>query len=214
MKVNKQNIIKFFINLSWLVVGTACVALLVSAVYSKEVKICKGVDINISGVSSNFFIDKTDVYNIIKNFGGDSTKKKSLASIDLGRIEKALEKDVWVKNAELYFDNNNFLKVSVEEREPVARLFTVTGNTFYIDSSCMILPLSDKFSARLPVFTGFTSDAKMLAKEDSILLCNVKNLSLKILSDTFLMAMIDQVDININRSFELIPKLGKQRIIF
>jgi cell division protein FtsQ len=39
-------------------------------------------------------------------------------------------------------------------------------------------------------------------------------MSLKILADTFLMAMIDQVDINSNRSFELIPKLGKQRIIF
>ena len=198
----------------WLVVGAACIALLVSAVHSKEVKVCKGVEINISGVSSNFFIDKTDVYNIIKNFGGDSTKKKSLASIDLGRIEKELEKDVWVKNAELYFDNNNFLKVSVEEREPVARLFTVTGNTFYIDSSCMMLPLSNKFSARLPVFTGFTSDAKILAKEDSVLLCNVKNLSITIMADSFLMAMIDQVDINVSRSFELIPKLGKQRIIF
>lgn len=214
MKINKQNIIRFFINLLWVLVGSASIVLLVSAVHNKEIKVCKGVEINISGVSNNFFIDKTDVYNIIKNFGGDSTQKKSLASIDLGRIEKALEKDLWVKNAELYFDNNNFLKVSVEEREPVARLFTVTGNTFYIDSSCMMLPLSDKFSARLPVFTGFTSDAKILAKHDSTLLCNIKNMSLKILADTFLMAMIDQVDINVNRSFELIPKLGKQRIIF
>lgn len=214
MKISKQNIVRFFINLTWLLVGSACVALLVSAVHSKEIKVCRGVEINISGVSNNFFIDKTDVYNIIKNFGGDSTQKKSLGSIDLGRIEKALEKDLWVKNAELYFDNNNFLKVSVEEREPIARLFTVTGNTFYIDSSCMILPLSDKFSARLPVFTGFTSDAKILAKNDSSLLCSIKNMSLKILADTFLMAMIDQVDINVNRSFELIPKLGKQRIIF
>ena len=214
MKINKQNIILFFINLLWVLVGSASIVLLVSAVHNKEVKVCKGVEINISGVSTNFFIDKTDVYNIIKNFGGDSMQKKSLASIDLGRIEKALEKDVWVKNAELYFDNNNFLKVSVEEREPVARLFTVTGNTFYIDSSCMMLPLSDKFSARLPVFTGFTSDARILAKDDSSLLCSIKNMSLKILSDTFLMAMIDQIDISTNRSFELVPKLGKQRIIF
>ena len=214
MKINKQNIIRFFINLFWVLVGSASIVLLVSAVHNKEIKICRGVEINISGVSNNFFIDKTDVYNIIKNFGGDSTQKKSLVSIDLGRIEKALEKDVWVKNAELYFDNNNFLKVSVEEREPIARLFTVTGNTFYIDSSCMILPLSDKFSARLPVFTGFTSDARILAKDDSALLCSIKKMSIKILSDTFLMAMIDQVDINTNRSFELIPKLGKQRIIF
>lgn len=214
MTFNKKNIVKFFTALLWLVVSAGCVTLLISAVRSKETKVCKGVEINITGVSNTFFIDKTDVYNIIKNFGGDSTQKKSLASIDLGRIEKALEKDVWVKNAELYFDNNNFLKVSVEEREPIARLFTTSGNTFYIDSSCMMLPLSDKFSARLPVFTGFTSDAKILSQKDSSLLSSVKNIGIKILADTFLMAMIDQVDIDANRSFELVPKLGKQRIVF
>ena len=214
MKINKRYIVTFFVNLLWLLVGASCITLLVAAVHSKEAKVCKGVEINISGVSNNFFIDKTDVYNIIKNFGGDSTQKKSLASIDLGRIEKALEKDVWIKNAELYFDNNNLLKVWVEEREPIARLFTLTGITFYIDKTCMILPLSDKFSARLPIFTGFTSDAKILSPNDSLLLCSIKNMSIKILADTFLMAMIDQIDVNANRSFELVPKLGKQRIIF
>ena len=214
MTINKNNIIKFFIALVWVIVGAGCIALLVSAVRIKEAKYCSGVEINITGVSNTFFIDKTDVYNIIKNYGGDSTQKKSLLSIDLKKIERALEKDVWIKNAELFFDNNNFLKVSVEEREPIARLFTVTGNTFYIDSSCTILPLSDKFSARLPVFTGFTSDAKILSKPDSTLLYNIKNISTKILADSFLMAMIDQVDIAANRTFEMIPKLGKQRIIF
>ena len=214
MKINKKNIIKFFTALLWVLVGAGCITLLVSAVHSKENKYCNGVEINITGVSNTFFIDKTDVYNIIKNYGGDSTQKKSLASIDLKKIERALEKDVWIKNAELFFDNNNFLKVTVEEREPIARLFTMTGNTFYIDSSCTILPLSDKFSARLPVFTGFTSDASILSKPDSTLLCNIKNISIKILADSFLMAMIDQVDIAANRTFEMVPKLGKQRILF
>ncbi len=214
MTINKKNIIHFFTALLWIAVGAGCITLLVSAVHSKEAKYCSGVEINITGVSNTFFIDKTDVYNIIKNYGGDSTQKKSLASIDLKKIERALEKDVWIKNAELFFDNNNFLKVTVEEREPIARLFTMTGNTFYIDSSCTILPLSDKFSARLPVFTGFTSDARILSKPDSTLLCNIKNISIKILADSFLMAMIDQVDIAANRTFEMVPKLGKQRILF
>ena len=113
MTINKNNIIKFFIALVWVIVGAGCIALLVSAVRIKEAKYCSGVEINITGVSNTFFIDKTDVYNIIKNYGGDSTQKKSLLSIDLKKIERALEKDVWIKNAELFFDNNNFLKVSV-----------------------------------------------------------------------------------------------------
>ena len=55
----------------------------------------------------------------------------------------------------------------MQEREPVARVFTVAGSTFYIDDELTQLPLSEKFSARLPVFTNFPSDNKVLAKADS-----------------------------------------------
>jgi cell division protein FtsQ len=212
--ISKNKIKSLFTGLAWTLVSIGCIWLLVSAVHSKDAKRCKGVDINIAGVSNNFFIDKSDVYAIIKNFGGDSTARKSLSVIDLGRIEHELEKDVWIKNAELFFDNNDVLKVSVVEREPIARLFSITGNTFYIDSSCMMLPLSDKFSARLPVFTSFPSDAKILSKADSLLLRDVKVISQRIAADSFLMAMIDQVDITAQRTFEMTPKMGKQNIIF
>jgi cell division protein FtsQ len=212
--INKNKIKKILTGFAWTLVGISCIWLLVSAVHSKDAKRCKGVDITITGVSNNFFIDKGDVYAIIKTFGGDSTARKSLAAIDLGKIEHALEKDVWIKNAELFFDNNDRLRVSVEEREPIARVFSITGNTFYIDSSCMMLPLSDKFSARLPVFTGFTSDARILSKADSVLLRDIKVLSEKIAADSFLMAMVDQVDITAQRTFEMVPKIGKQSILF
>lgn len=214
MKINKSKIKNFLTGLVWVLAAACFIALLVSGVRDKDARLCKGVQIEITGVSNNFFIDKNDVYAIIKNFGCDSTLKRSLALIDLRRIEKELEKDLWVKDAELFFDNNDLLKVSVQEREPVARVFTTGGNTFYIDSSCMRLPLSEKFSARLPLFTGFVSDAAILSSADSSLLSDIKNISLQIRADSFLMAMIDQVDIMPNRSFEMTPKIGKQEIIF
>jgi cell division protein FtsQ len=210
----KYNTKKIVRSIVWMLIGIVCITLLISAVYNKEAKVCKAVEIEISGVNNNFFIDKNDVYAIIKNFGGDSTQQRALADIDLKQIERELEKNVWIKNAELFFDNNNVLKVSVDEREPIARLFTNTGNSFYIDSSCMMLPLSDKFSARLPIFTGFIADAKVLSPTDSALLCDIKTISIKINADTFLMAMIEQVDVSAARTFEMTPKIGKQRIIF
>jgi len=59
-------------------------------------------------------------------------------------MESLLEKNVWIKDAQLFFDNNGILRVSVTEREPIARVFTREGNSFYIDSSGVQLPLSDK----------------------------------------------------------------------
>lgn len=215
MNKPKINIRKLLFTLLWCSIAVLGIVLLQAAVRSQNVKKCKDVQIDISGVNNNFFIDKADVLTIIKNFVGGNPIGRSLGSFNLRDIENNLEKDVWIKNAELFFDNNDVLQVSVDEREPAARLFSVDGNTFYIDSSLKILPLSDKFSARLPVFTGFPHSSNAAMKSaDSSLLRSVLVISEKLQADSFLMAMIDQVDITPQKSFEMIPKLGNQTIVF
>ncbi len=215
MNKPKLNIKKIMLTVLWFAIAAAGIVLLQAAVHSQNVKKCKDVQIDISGVNNNFFIDRSDVLNIIKNFVGGNPVGRSLSTFNLRDIENNLEKDVWVKNAELFFDNNDVLQVSVDEREPAARLFSVDGNTFYIDSSLKILPLSDKFSARLPVFTGFPhSSNKTMKAADSSLLRSVLLISEQLQADSFLMAMVDQVDITAQGSFEMIPKLGNQLIVF
>jgi cell division protein FtsQ len=82
-------------------------------------------------------------------------KNKPVKSIDLNIIEARLKKESWVKDAEIFFDNSEKLKVIVEQRIPVARMFSTSGGSFYIDSSGQRMPLSEKMSAKLPVFTGY-----------------------------------------------------------
>lgn len=215
MNKPKLNIRKLLFTFLWVAIAGAGIVLLQAAAHSQNVKKCKDVQIDISGVNNNFFIDKADVLSIIKNFVGGNPVGRSLNSFNLRDIENNLEKDVWIKNAELFFDNNDVLQVNVDEREPAARLFSADGNTFYIDSSLKILPLSEKFSARLPVFTGFPhSSNKAMKAADSSLLRSVLFISEKLLADSFLMAMVDQVDITAQRNFEMIPKLGNQLIVF
>lgn len=210
----RYNIRNILLTTLWIVVGISGIVLLVAAMQKKDLKNCKGIEINISGASNNFFIDKTDVQKIIDKYSGQKAIGKPIENFNLVAMETALKKDVWIKNAELFFDNNNILQASVEEREPIARVFTTGGNTFYIDNSNMMLPLSEKFSARVPVFTGFPSDVKVLLKADSVLLNDIKTISIEIQKDSFLMAMIDQVDITSQRNFEMIPKVGNQVIVF
>lgn len=215
MEEKKRYKIKNFLFTGlWILVGAGTIVLLVAAIQKKDARHCKAVEINITGASNNFFIDKSDVQKTISQYGGKNAVGRPIDNFNLVGIESALKKDVWIRNAQLYFDNNDVLQVSVEEREPIARVFTPGGRTFYIDDSNTMLPLSDKFSARLPVFTGFPSDALVLRKADSSLLNDVKNLSMEIQKDSFLMAMIDQVDITAERSFEMIPKIGNQVIVF
>ena len=198
----------------WIALGGATVFLLAAGIKSKEAHRCKGIEINIHGVSNNFFVDKKDIMNAITAIEKTNPVGKAIGSFNLKKMELELEKDVWIKSAELFFDNNETLQVTVQEREPIARVFTTSGITFYIDDELAILPLSEKFSARLPVFTNFPSDKKVLTKADSILLRDVKTISLAIQKDSFSMAMIDQIDITTQRLFEMIPKIGNQLIVF
>ena len=212
--LQKHKIRSIVITSTWILAGCASVVLLAAGVHKTEERQCAGINIKITGVNNNFFIDKSDVLQIIDRYTGNTTKGKAIPNFDLRSMENVLKKEIWIKNAELFFDNNNTLQAIIEEREPVARIFTYTGSSFYIDSSLMMLPLSEKFSARIPVFTGFPSDTKVLAKRDSSLLKNIKDMAIHIQQDPFLMGLIDQVDITSQRSFELLPKIGNQLIVF
>ena len=205
---------RIFANILWSLLGLATVVLLGAAMSLKHNKRCKGVNINISGVQNNFFIDKAEINSILERLSGGSLTGKTLGAFNLAAIENTLKKNQWIKNAELFFDNNEVLRVEVSEREPVARIFTNTGSSFYIDSTLTRLPLSDKSSARVPVFSNFPAQPNVLTKADSILLTDVRNISSYILKDPFWMAQIDQIDITSDRTFEMIPKVGNQIIVF
>ena len=198
----------------WLGMGVGAIVLLVAAIKRKDAQHCSGISITIEGVNNNFFVDKKDILNIITGIVGGSAMGKAISAFDLKQLESSLQKDIWVKTAQLFFDNNNKLMVKVIEREPLVRVFTTTGTTFYIDSSLAMLPLSEKSSARLPVFTRFPSDKIVLTPQDSALLKDILTVSMAIQKDNFNMAMIDQVDITPQRNFEMVPKIGNTIIIF
>ena len=200
-------------SILWLFASVCCVILLVSAVYYKDNKKCKGVAIEIVGDNLNFFVNKNDIYNVVKKYGGDTTSNNAISSINLKQIENELEKIIWIHDAELFFDNNNILKISVKESLSLARVFTNSGNSFYMDSACKILPVSNVVSGRMPVFTGFAGNDTTLSKTDSLSLIDIKQISLKIIKDSFLMAMIEQINILPDNNYELIPKIGNQIII-
>jgi cell division protein FtsQ len=205
---NKRKITRYIFITMWCCLGAGVLVLLVAAVKKEDKKACKGLFVTINGVSNNFFVDKQDILQSINEYIDGSPVGKPVNMLNLRALENDLQKNTWVKKAQLFFDNNTKLQVIITEREPVARVFTITGTTFYIDSSITMLPLSEKFSARLPVFTGFPSDKMVLRRADSALLREVYHVSMAIQQDSFLMAMIDQVDITPQRTFELMPKIG------
>lgn len=212
--VQTKKILKWTFTTLWIALGAGVLLLLVAAIKKEDNQQCAGLNIVIKGVSNNFFVDKNDIINQLNQYIDGSPVGQPLSYFNLKSLENDLQKNVWVKKSQLFFDNNSVLQIIVTEREPAARVFSAAGTTFYIDSSIAMLPLSEKFSARLPVFTNFPSDKAVLAKKDSALLRDVYNISTAIQNDSFIMALVEQVDITAQRTFQMVPKIGTGTIAF
>ncbi|HMZ46099.1 MAG TPA: hypothetical protein PLU36_04795 [Chitinophagaceae bacterium] len=201
---------KKLILLMWIAVGILTVVLLGAAMQKKNEYKCKDIKIEIVGSVQHMFVDEKDILQTVNSIG--LVTGNSISNINLRNIELLLEKNAWIKNAEVYFNNNNELIINIEEKEPVARIFTLQESSFYVDTLANQLPISDKYSARVPVFTAFPTDHQQLSMADSLLMVDVIKLAKFIQADSFWNAQIAQVNILPNATFEIIPVLGNQII--
>lgn len=196
--------------LLWCLLGCACVVLLVAAMQAKDRKTCNDIKIDLDDAGEHVFVDTAEIASLLQK--NHAVKGEQVENIPLGLVEKELEKNVWIKDAQLFFDNNQLLTVKIIERQPLARVFTTAGNSFYIDSSAKRLPTSANHTARVPVFTSFPQESDTLAHTDSVVLQEVKGIAQYIQNDSFWMAQVAQVDITPQHTYQIIPVLGNQII--
>lgn len=192
-------------NTAWFALAAVTLVLLVSAIQKKNNKVCKGIEVTFTGDGNNFFIEEKGIVILLTANGLGI--EQPVETINLRALEQTLKNDQWIADAQLFLDNNQMLQVIVEEKTPVARIFTAEGGSYYIDSSGKRLPLSEKLSARIPMFTHFPSDRAQLSKPDSELLASVKELAMFIQADDFWKAQVSQVDIT-PEGFVMIPTVG------
>src|ERR1700694_1970587 len=176
---NRKAIKKVLVLTAWLLVIGGLTTLLIAANRKQRDHVCRDVEIAIRGTGEKFYIEKEDVLQLITATAHGQLTARPVSCIDLARLEQALENDAWIRDATLYFDSKDALHVSISEREPVARLFTQAGVSFYMDSSGHRMPLLEKLSARVPVVTGYP-DRKYLDAADSALLEGVKQVAVYI----------------------------------
>jgi cell division protein FtsQ len=207
----KSTIRKVLFVTLWLCIGGGMVTLLLAAITKKNKGECKDYTISIKGATSDFFIDKKDIENLLVKATKGNIKGEPVASFKLHELEQMLEQNTWIDDAELYFDNQEVFHISITEKVPVARLFSTNGNSYYIDKQGNKLPLSDKISARVPVFTGYPYIRKFNSA-DSAVLNEVKEIANFIINDSFWMSQVSQIDITTERNFEMIPVVGNHLV--
>lgn len=203
---------KFIIRTSWILIGIGVMVVLGASMISHSKQPCKVIQVTIeSAESGSLFINEREIRALL-----DSTFTiigKPIHQLPLRSMELMLEVNPWIANAEIFIDKNQVLHAIIRERLPIARLFTLQENSFYIDSTGVRLPLSNQLTVRLPVFTDFPSDQPILSAPDSALLKDVIAISQFIWSDSFWTAQVSQVAILPGNRFELFLLTGTPSVI-
>ena len=122
---------------------------------------------------------------------------------EISSLENELEKMSHIESAEIYFSVNGEVSLSYYEFEPVVRVFNSENQSYYLDQNCKSIPLSEKYTADLILFTGFTENVK-----DHLIL----NLAKKINSNKFLSNQVSEVFINESSEAFFIPVIGNHKI--
>jgi cell division protein FtsQ len=209
----KSPLKKFFMIVLWCLLGGSGLALLIAAINAKNSSLCNGMDIEINGGGKAFFLNKKDVMNMLESEGIKDLHNKKVASFDLLKMETVLRRNSWIRDAQLYFDNTQTLKVRVQERLPVARLFAANNSSYLIDSAGMQMALGERNAFRLPVFTGYPSE-RFGMKHDSALSHQIRNLAIFLNNNSFWSNQVQEINISSSKTFRLIPLIGNQIIEF
>ncbi len=203
---------KIVIRILWSIASAALIVLFVVAWKAKNEKQLTDIQVELVGESAQaLFMDEIAIRAILNEQGvhvGVPVDK-----VNLTQLEQFIEKTEWVKNAEFFINNKLVLDAKIEQRIPIARVFTASGSSFYIDNEGWRLPLKQLTVLNLPVFTGFPTDQPKLSKPDSVLLKEVLFFAKTIQKDSFFMAQVAQVNIESNGHFQMVPTLGDHLVL-
>lgn len=209
----KKLIKRMLIAALWLGLTGVLWVFLSAAVRSKKSGIIKECIVSISGgLPGEWYLEEKDILKLAGLQDKKTVSNLSLDDIDLEELEQRLIKDPWIKNAQVYVDNKMALYLNVQERKPVARIFNRGGQSFYLGEDTVVLPVTGKAGARLPVFTGYPGSIKKPTASDSLLLADILTLATFLGKDPFWNAQVQQVNIRDKHNFEIIPLVGNHVI--
>lgn len=112
-------------------------------------------EIEFLGDSRLFITEETVNKLLIEKIGQDQTVVKD--KLILKALENVLINNQMIEEAEVFVTTDGKLKAEVKQKTPVARVFE-NSRSFYVDYQGTEMPVSDNFSARVPLVSGRFSD--------------------------------------------------------
>ena len=144
-------------RLNWDNIRLVLIIFLMIFLYSFSMKrnnerMLKSVNISFAEDKDNYFITHEMVNNLlIQNSGEPLSIKKE--KVDLNTLETVLNDHEMIEKAEVFSNIDGSLNAHIKQKTPIVR-YVSDNAKYYLDNKGDRIPLSENFSARVPVVVG------------------------------------------------------------
>lgn len=131
-----------------------------------------------------------------------------IQKVDLKNLESTLDDEPFIAKSHAYLDRSNKLHVELQQRVPILRVIDRNGDNYYLDASGVKLPLSDHFSARVPVVIGYIPEISAWDTTQTVL-HDAHALIMNSNDDAFLSAWLESVHLDRHGELSLYGNVGR-----
>ncbi|CEN52894.1 cell division protein FtsQ/DivIB [Capnocytophaga canis] len=107
-------------------------------------------EVNVNHLSDEQFVTDESIRRILLK---DPQALTPLQLVDLKDLEETLNNHQMIEKAEVFYTIDGVLEATVKQRQPIARIYE-NGAFSYMDSQGKLMPLSNIYSARVPLVYG------------------------------------------------------------
>ena len=111
------------------------------------------ISINIDKPATSRFVTSEDIKALYSNLGYQ-LENQNLSAIDINQLETLLKNNSSVEAAQVYYSISGKLILEIKERTPIIRLYNTQNESFYLDKFGSLMPLSNKYAARVLIANG------------------------------------------------------------
>ena len=212
---------KFFQISLWILLLAGMTVILGFARQEQKNVVCTNLRIVIPDGNMPGFISESDVRKII-NQHHDSIRGICLDSIHSEQLENLLNSNPYISGAEVVKSLLGEVLIEAHRNSALARIITSGGESFYLSEAGTIMPVSTRYTPRAIVVSGAIelpmAKIRQLQNEKTImtshpLLSQIHDLAMQLKHHPFLNAYVEQIYVNSNQEFELLPADGDHIII-
>ena len=182
-----------------------------SAMEMKANRMTSGLELSLEKNYGLFTI--SDMEKKVERYLGRPINKLKVKDLNLSGLETYLDKNPFVEDADAFINADDILFVLIKMRQPVVRLMDFNGNSQFMDSEGVLMPVNEQYTIRVPVATGMHLVLNESEDEAEKWMKQLHELAEAIQQDSFMWNLTEQIHLNEDKDFVIIPKLGRERII-